>query len=196
MCPVKPTGHIPPTPLLHKIQTPRRLPRRVTPSFPLLPALSGLLLLLLSVAVLTVVIERLRWWGRWWQKRHQRNASWTQRLAFPGVERPELEQTLEDWDREMRWGEPLMQAAAVLAPLLGLIGTVTALMGVLAQLGPRLELPAGASLASYGQVLLSTAAGLVVSLIATAALLASQALRDWQIEGLRRQLRRSLGPAR
>jgi biopolymer transport protein ExbB len=168
----------------------------VTTSFPLLPALSGLLLLLLSVAVLTVVIERLRWWGRWWQKRHQRNASWTQRLAFPGVERPELEQTLEDWDREMRWGEPLMQAAAVLAPLLGLIGTVTALMGVLAQLGPRLELPAGASLASYGQVLLSTAAGLVVSLIATAALLASQALRDWQIAGLRRQLRRSVGPAR
>jgi len=168
----------------------------VTTSFPLLPALSGLLLLLLSVAVLTVVIERLRWWWRWWRLCHQRHASWTQRLAFPGVERPELEQTLEDWDREMRWGEPLMQAAAVLAPLLGLIGTVTALMGVLAQLGPRLELPAGASLASYGQVLLSTAAGLVVSLIATAALLASQALRDWQIEGLRRQLRRSLGPAR
>jgi len=165
-------------------------------SFPLLPALSGLLLFLLSVAVLTVVIERLRWWLRWWQRRNQRSGSWAQRLAGPAVDRPELEQSLEDWDREMRWGEPLLQAAAVLAPLLGLIGTVTALMGVLAQLGPRLELPAGASLASYGQVLLSTAAGLVVSLVATAALLASQALRDWQIEGLRRQLRRSLGAAR
>ena len=165
-------------------------------SFPLLPALSGLLLFLLSVAVLTVVIERLRWWLRWWQRRNQRSGSWAQCLAGPAVDRPELEQSLEDWDREMRWGEPLLQAAAVLAPLLGLIGTVTALMGVLAQLGPRLELPAGASLASYGQVLLSTAAGLVVSLVATAALLASQALRDWQIEGLRRQLRRSLGAAR
>jgi biopolymer transport protein ExbB len=95
----------------------------------------------------------------------------------------------------MRWGEPLLQAAAVLAPLLGLIGTVTGLIGVLAQLGPRLELPAGASLASYGQVLLSTAAGLLVSLIATAALLACQALREGQIGALRRQMRRAGSPA-
>jgi len=158
---------------------------------PFLPALSGLLLLLLSVAVLTVVIERLRWWVRWWQRRARRRASWADQLTDAGVEQRGLEQTLEDWELEMRWGEPLLQAAAVLAPLLGLIGTVTGLMGVLAQLGPRLELPAGASLASYGQVLLSTAAGLVVSLIATAALLACQALREGQIGALRRELRRA-----
>ncbi len=159
---------------------------------PFLPALSGLLLLLLSVAVLTVVIERLRWWVRWWQRRARRRASWTDQLAAAGAEQRGLEQTLENWELEMRWGEPLLQAAAVLAPLLGLIGTVTGLMGVLAQLGPRLELPAGASLASYGQVLLSTAAGLVVSLIATAALLACQALREGQIGALRRELHREL----
>lgn len=162
---------------------------------PFLPALSGLLLLLLSVAVLTVVIERLRWWLRWWQRRERRRASWAEQLAAARADHSGLERTLEDWDLEMRAGESLLQAAAVLAPLLGLIGTVTGLMGVLAQLGPRLELPAGASLASYGQVLLSTAAGLVVSLIATAALLASQALRDGQIGALRRQLRRAGSPA-
>lgn len=162
---------------------------------PFLPALSGLLLLLLSVAVLTVVIERLRWWLRWWQRRERRRASWAEQLAAAGADRNGLERILEDWDLEMRGGESLLQAAAVLAPLLGLIGTVTGLMGVLAQLGPRLELPAGASLASYGQVLLSTAAGLVVSLIATAALLASQALRDGQIGALRHQLRRAGSPA-
>ena len=161
---------------------------------PFLPALSGVLLLLLSVAVLTVVIERLRWWVRWWQRRSRRRTSWAEQLAAAGAERRGLEQTLEDWELEMRWGEPLLQAAAVLAPLLGLIGTVTGLMGVLAQLGPRLELPAGASLASYGQVLLSTAAGLMVSLIATAALLACQALREGQIGALRRQLRRAGSP--
>ena len=158
---------------------------------PFLPALSGLLLLLLSVAVLTVVIERLRWWVRWWQRRSRRRTNWADQLAAAGADRCGLEQTLEDWELEMRWGEPLLQAAAVLAPLLGLIGTVTGLIGVLAQLGPRLELPAGASLASYGQVLLSTAAGLLVSLIATAALLACQALREGQIGALRRQLRRA-----
>jgi biopolymer transport protein ExbB len=158
---------------------------------PFLPALSGLLLLLLSVAVLTVVIERLRWWVRWWQRRSRRRTNWADQLAAAGADRSGLEQTLEDWELEMRWGEPLLQAAAVLAPLLGLIGTVTGLIGVLAQLGPRLELPAGASLASYGQVLLSTAAGLLVSLIATAALLTCQALREGQIGALRRQLRRA-----
>jgi len=158
---------------------------------PFLPALSGLLLLLLSVAVLTVEIERLRWWVRWWQRRSRRRTNWADQLAAAGADRSGLEQTLEDWELEMRWGEPLLQAAAVLAPLLGLIGTVTGLIGVLAQLGPRLELPAGASLASYGQVLLSTAAGLLVSLIATAALLACQALREGQIGALRRQLRRA-----
>jgi len=158
---------------------------------PFLPALSGLLLLLLSVAVLTVVIERLRWWVRWWQRRSRRRTNWADQLAAAGADRSGLEQTLEDWELEMRWGEPLLQAAAVLAPLLGLIGTVTGLIRVLAQLGPRLELPAGASLASYGQVLLSTAAGLLVSLIATAALLACQALREGQIGALRRQLRRA-----
>ena len=158
---------------------------------PFLPALSGLLLLLISVAVLTVVIERLRWWVRWWQRRSRRRTNWADQLAAAGADRSGLEQTLEDWELEMRWGEPLLQAAAVLAPLLGLIGTVTGLIGALAQLGPRLELPAGASLASYGQVLLSTAAGLLVSLIATAALLACQALREGQIGALRRQLRRA-----
>jgi len=101
-----------------------------------------------------------------------------------------LEENLEDWDLAMSYGEPLLQGAALLAPLLGLIGTVTGLMGVLAQLGPSLELPPGASLASYGQVLLSTAAGLVVSLVASAGLLTNQGLRHWQINQLRRERRR------
>jgi biopolymer transport protein ExbB len=78
----------------------------------------------------------------------------------------------------------------VLAPLLGLIGTVLGLMEVLAALGPGLTLPPGAPLAGYGKVLMATALGLIVSLIATAGVLANQAARGWQIDGLRRQLRR------
>jgi biopolymer transport protein ExbB len=90
----------------------------------------------------------------------------------------------------MAFGEAVLQAAAVLAPLLGLIGTVLGLMAVLAALGPGLTLPPGAPLAGYGKVLLATALGLIVSLVATAGLLANQAARGWQIEELRRQLRR------
>lgn len=157
---------------------------------PLLSGLCGLLLLLLSVAVLTVVIDRLRWWLLWRQRRVRRRSEWAARLSGPGAAaRAVLDQTLEDWEREMGWGEPLLQAAAVLAPLTGLLGTVAGLMGVLSRLGPRLELPAGSNLAAYGQVLLTTVAGLLVSLIATAALLSSQALREWQIGRLRRDLR-------
>lgn len=86
----------------------------------------------------------------------------------------------------MRTGEPLLQAATVLAPLLGLTGTVLALMGVLASLGPDLTLPPAASLQSYGQVLMSTVVGLLVSLLASGTLLLNQGLRRWQLGRLAR----------
>ena len=149
--------------------------------------LVGLLLLLASIAVLTVVFDRGRFWWQWWRKRASRNRQWWERLQA-GAAGGEL--TLEDWEREMAFGEPVLQAAAVLAPLLGLIGTVLGLMEVLASLGPGLTLPPGAPLAGYGKVLMATALGLIVSLIATAGVLANQAARGWQIDGLRRQLRR------
>jgi biopolymer transport protein ExbB len=89
----------------------------------------------------------------------------------------------------MRFGEPLLQAATVLAPLLGLCGTVLALMRVLAGLGSDLTLPAGASLHGYGQVLMSTLVGLAVSLTASTSLFANQGLRRWQLGQLRRLAR-------
>jgi len=160
--------------------------RRVKGPIPGVGGLVGLLLLLASIAVLTVVFDRGRFWWQWWRKRTSRNRQWRERLlAGAGGG----EQTLEDWEREMAFGEPVLQAGAVLAPLLGLIGTVLGLMEVLAALGPGLTLPPGAPLAGYGKVLMATALGLIVSLIATAGVLANQAARGWQIDGLRRQLR-------
>jgi biopolymer transport protein ExbB len=81
----------------------------------------------------------------------------------------------------------------VLAPLLGLTGTVLGLIRVLSSLGPDLTLPAGTTLQGYGQVLISTALGLVVSLVASTSLFANQALRGWQIGRLERALRRRDG---
>ncbi len=151
-----------------------------------MPLASGLLLLLLSIAVVTVSLDRARWWVQWWRRRKQRLRQWRRLRGLGG---PSFRQ-IDDWERAMHFGEPLLQAAAVLAPLLGLIGTVLGLIRVLSALGPDLTLPAGTTLQGYGQVLISTALGLVVSLVASASLFANQGLRGWQIGRLRRAARR------
>ena len=99
--------------------------------------------------------------------------------AAPSAE--ERTQLLEDCYQQMAWGEPLLQAAVVLAPLLGLIGTTAGLMAVLRQLGPQLLLPPAAPLAAYGEVLLPTLLGLQLTLVAMALQLLNQGLRRWQL---------------
>jgi biopolymer transport protein ExbB len=148
---------------------------------------TGLLLLLLSVAVLTISFDRSRFWLQWWRQRERRRRRWEETLRS-GEE--SAQRQLEDWELEMGVGETLLQAAGVIGPLLGLIGTVIGLMQVLASLGPQLVLPAGANLRGYGQVLMSTAVGLIVSLIATASLFTNQGLRQWQLGRYRREVSR------
>ncbi|MEB3256200.1 MAG: MotA/TolQ/ExbB proton channel family protein [Synechococcaceae cyanobacterium] len=157
-------------------------------SFVAMPLATGVPLLVLSIAVLTVSFERARWWFSWWRARLPRRRRLARQRRQPGA----LAQQLESWAWEMRFGEPLLQAATVLAPLLGLSGTVLALMQVLAALGPDLTLPPGASVQGYGQVLMSTLVGLVVSLMASTSLFANQGLRRWQLGRLRRLARRAI----
>jgi biopolymer transport protein ExbB len=57
-------------------------------------------------------------------------------------------------------------------------------------------LPAGANLNNYSQVLLSTALGLIISLIATSSLFANQGIRHWQLDHLRRRLRLRAQPTK
>jgi biopolymer transport protein ExbB len=151
------------------------------------------LLLVLSIAVVTVSFDRLRYWVQWWRQRRLRPSRLDQAIAS-GPEA--IETQLLDWESQMAFGEPLLQAAGVLGPLLGLTGTVIGLMRVLSSLGPQLLLPPDANLSRYGQVLLSTALGLIISLIATASLLANQGLRQWQLDDLRRHLRLRALPKR
>ena len=147
----------------------------------------GVLLLIVSIAVLTVCFDRCRWWLQWWRQRQSRRQRW-RRLLEAGAS--EARHQLEDWDLAIGFGEPLLQAALLIAPLLGLIGTVIGLMQVLSSLGSQLVLPAGASLQGYGQVLMSTALGLIISLVASTGLALNQGLRHWQIGQLQRQLQR------
>jgi len=137
-------------------------------------------LLLLSVAVFTVGFDRCSFWWRWWARGRR---SW-RALRAALAEAPSLEersQLLDDCDNQMAWGEPLLQAAVVLAPLLGLIGTTAGLMAVLKHLGSQLLLPPSAPLAGYGDVLLPTLLGLQITFVAMALLLLNQGLRRWQL---------------
>lgn len=126
-------------------------------------------LLVLSVAVFTVAFDRLAFWWRWWR----------------GARALQGSADLSRWQRQMASGEPVLQAAVVLAPLFGLLGTVSGLMNVLRELGPQLLLPAQAPLAGYADVLLSTLIGLQITAVAASVLLLNQALRRWQLQRLR-----------
>lgn len=154
----------------------------------MIPGLRGpaaLPLLLLSVAVLTVGLDRIRFWWQWRRDRQRRRRLWRQ-LRGRGPEACRL--ALARWSRAMGFGEPLLEAATVLGPLLGLIGTVLALMRQLARLGPGLLAPAGEALAGYGQVLADTALGLAVGLLASLTLQATRALRQGQLRRLTERL--------
>ena len=137
-------------------------------------------LLVLSLAVFTIGFDRCAFWWRWWRRGRR---PWREfGAAMAQAPSPEAcRAVLETWERQMAWGEPLLQAAVVLAPLLGLIGTTSGLMAVLRQLGPQLLLPANAPLAGYGDVLLPTLLGLQLTFVALALLLLNQGLRQWQL---------------
>lgn len=137
-------------------------------------------LLLLSVAVFTVAFDRVAFWWRWWRRGRRPWREFCGALASASSVEGRR-QLLEDYGEQMAWGEPLLQAAAVLAPLLGLIGTTAGLMAVLRQLGPQLLLPPAAPLAGYGEVLVPTLLGLQLTLVAIALQLLNQGLSRWQL---------------
>ena len=144
-------------------------------------------LLALSIAVFTVLFERLAFWWRWWQRQRRTRQRLLETLRATPAGEPR-EQLMGEQARQMASGEPVLQATLVLAPLLGLLGTVSGLMGVLRALGPQLLLPANAPLAGYADVLMSTLVGLQLTVIAAALLLLNQGLSRWQLGWLRRQL--------
>lgn len=95
---------------------------------------------------------------------------------------------IEDRDLEMRFGEPFLESMTVIAPLVGLIGTVLALRRLLLLLGPQLILPSKGDQMGLGDMLTSTAIGLLVSLLAMVTLRLNMALRQWQLSIWRRDL--------
>ena len=126
-------------------------------------------LLLLSIAVLSAGFERLIYWLNW--RREQPGCLDALRSSTSGLSSAEasrvVEQRLRRLDRQFSRWEPSLDLAMVLGPLTGLLSTVFGLMKLLQALGPDLLLPRGETLISdYGRILVGTALGLVVAMVA------------------------------
>ena len=117
----------------------------------------GLPLLLLSITLMAVAVERGLFWWSWWK--------------LPLAQR---RSRLRD-RRALAFAEPVLEAVVVLAPLLGVFGTVLALMRLLQSLGLQQS-----SLLGSGELLVSTAFGLTLALAALLLLLLNRGLRRWQ----------------
>lgn len=154
---------------------------------PALGGPTGWLLILLSIAVLTVSFERMRFWVLWWRRRKSQQLQWNEMLRLGGENALAW---MAERDLEMGFAQPFLEASSVIAPLLGLIGTVFGLSRLLSAMGPQLILPAGSNFSGFGDVLTSTAMGLVVSLMATVTLHINQGLRQWQRSLWERDLHR------
>ena len=127
-------------------------------------------LLLLSVAVVAVAIDRLRFWWRW----RQVGAAQLEALLSEVSDRTAAQAALHQerlcrrLERSLSRWDGCLELAMVLGPLLGLLASVVGLMRLLRDLGPDLVLPAqsAALVVGYGQVLVGTVLGLLIATIA------------------------------
>lgn len=170
-------------------------------------------LLILSIAVVTIGVERFSFWrkiGRASSPRWRRLeeelavgqippassldgpvAGLLTRLATAEGEANRqlvLQLTLQKERQRMARGERLLEAAAALGPLLGLLGTVTGLMRTFASLGQQGDTASSASLAAAGiaEVLVATAMGILLALLAIVVLRVNAAHRSSQLALLER----------
>jgi biopolymer transport protein ExbB len=140
-------------------------------------------LLLLSLGLFTIGFERALYWWQWWRSPQRGVRMWREQLATC-ADATEQRRLLVRLQSGMAFGESLLQAVVLLAPMAGLVGTVMGLMRVLRSLGPQLLLPSSNPLVGYADVLISTLIGLQLAFAALALLLLNRGLRRWQRRAL------------
>ncbi len=129
-----------------------------------LVALGPVLLPLLacSTVLLAIAIDRVRFWWHW-------------RRSSTGLRRRLL---ADPWAQQLQ--EPLLEAIALLSPLIGLLGSVLALMRLLNGLPPELILPGAKPFSAYANLLAGPAYGLALAILALLVLFVDRALRGWR----------------
>ena len=127
-------------------------------------------LMLVSVAVASMGVERLRFWWQWGRGDRVNSEHSLLELAQLKPSEASLRQQLlvARLERQLcRW-DGALELCMVLGPLLGLLASVIGLMQLLQALGPGLTLPSqgGDLIAGYGQVLIGTVLGLLIAVLA------------------------------
>ena len=169
-------------------------------------------LLLLSVAVVAIAFDRARFWrelgsagSRRWQRLEQDllagalpplaslqapAADLLRRLTAAQGEAArqlELQLCLQLESQRMARGERILEASAALGPLLGLLGTVTGLMRTFASLGgPSATASADVVALGISEVLVATAMGILLALLAVVVLRINTAFRSSHLALLER----------
>ena len=126
-------------------------------------------LLLLSIGVLAIGIDRLLYWMRWRRDarvRHRALLSSIEALD-PQESRVVLERSFQRLERQAARWEPALDLAMVLGPLLGLLSTVLGLTELIQALGPGLLLTnASEPMQGYARMLVGTTIGLSIAAMA------------------------------
>jgi len=170
-------------------------------------------MLILSISVVTIGVDRFSFWRKIgtasaprWRRLEEELAggkplspvslgspvaSLLQRLGNADGEANRqlvLQLTLQQERQRMARGERVLEASAALGPLLGLLGTVTGLMRTFTSLGHQGDIANAASLAAAGiaEVLVATAMGILLALLAMVVLRVNAAYRTSQLALLER----------
>ena len=123
-------------------------------------------LLLLSIGVLAIGIDRLLYWIRWRRDARVRHRALL--ISIEGLDPQEtrvvLERSVHRLERQSARWEAALDLAMVLGPLLGLLSTVLGLTELIQALGPGLLLTnASDPMQGYARMLGGTTVGLTIA---------------------------------
>lgn len=126
-------------------------------------------LLLLSIGVLAIGIDRLLYWIHWRRDARVRHRALLSRIEAldPQESRVVLERSFQRLERQAARWEPALDLAMVLGPLLGLLSTVLGLTELIQALGPGLLLTnASEPMQGYARMLVGSTIGLSTAAMA------------------------------
>lgn len=148
-------------------------------------------LLAVSFVTVAILIERALFWSREWTRDPQRSLEAARsRTDQRALDEAEVERLLDREERRLARGLGWLDTAVTAAPMLGILGTVLGIIDSFDALGTDTVTDPFAVSGGIGQALITTAAGLVIALVALLPYNALRALVAQRIARLEREWRR------